>query len=225
MVGTLPGFLNVELTLPGIALRAAGGAAAFVFVYTQAPNVPQLGLAPPDIRLNQINGVDFRSLVDPATDPDFFSKQMAITVPVEVKNERQPSVTGSLERTDVSFNFGDQIYQFRWYYFVSLLPGSAGSWLTSESTLRRATATDLPPGNQFSQEIMHLSDASPQWGNFESAFKSMTDDFIVTLTVTLSTGTVVRTCKIRPSRYKSKIESDERELNRVPGRISTVCET
>jgi hypothetical protein len=225
MVGTLPGFLNVELTLPGIVLRAAGGAAAFVFVYTQAPNVPQLGLAPPNIKLNQINGVDFRSFFDPASYPDFSSKQMAVTIPVELKNERQPSATGTLERTDVSFNLGDQIYQFRWYYFVSMVPGQGGSWLTSEIRLRPATATDLPPGQQFSQEIMHLSDASPQWGNFESAFKSITDDFVVTLTVTLSTGTVVSKCKIIPGRYRSKIESDEQELHRVPGYISTVCET
>jgi hypothetical protein len=225
MVATLPGFFNVDLTLPGIAVRAAGGAAAFVFVFTQSPSVPQLGLAPPDIKVNQLNGVDFRSFIDPATDADFYSKQMAITVPIEVNNERQPSAVGSLKRTDLSFNLGRQRYQFRWYYFVHLLPGPGGIWLTSEDVLRRAVATDLPPGVQFSQEVMHLSEMSPAWADFVATFRSLDDDLIVRLTVTLSTGEAIRECRIRPTRYRSKIESDEQQLQRVPARISTVCET
>jgi hypothetical protein len=40
MLATLPGFFDVSYTLSGFSVRAAGGAAAFVFIYTQSPNLP-----------------------------------------------------------------------------------------------------------------------------------------------------------------------------------------
>jgi hypothetical protein len=226
MVATLPGFINLDLTLPGIGLRAAGGAAAFVFVFTQSPSVPQLGLAAPDIKVNQLHGVDFRSLIDPEMDANFLHNQIAITaIPVEVRNERQPSIIGSLKKTDLRFDLGGRDYAFHWYYFVQLLPGSGGSWLTSEEKLRRAEASDLSPGKQFSEEIMHLSDQSPQWIDFVEAFRALDNDLVVTLTVVLSSGEIVRQCKILPSRYKTKIAADEERLHRIPAHIATVCET
>jgi hypothetical protein len=224
LVATLPGFFNVDLNVPGFAVRAAGGAAAFVFVYTQSPSVPQLGLAPPDIKLNRLNTIDFRSVGDPRTDQTFLSGQIAITVPLELKNERQPSVIGTLQRTDLKFTLGERAYLFRWFYFVSLLPIEKGSWLTSEDTIRRAAATDLPPGRQFSEEIMHLSQDSPRWVDFVSLFKALDDDWSLSLIVLLNSGEVTLECKVRPSLYKSRIQSIEQQLGRVPGRISAVCE-
>lgn len=46
MLATLPGFLDVNYNLGGFSVRAAGGAAAFVFIYTQSPNLPVLKLDP-----------------------------------------------------------------------------------------------------------------------------------------------------------------------------------
>jgi hypothetical protein len=225
LVATLPGFIDVGLTLPGISLRAAGGAAAFVFVFTQSPSVPQLGLAAPDLKVNKLQGIDFRSFVDPKTDANFFNNQIAITAnPVEIRNERQPSVIGSLKRTDLKFDLAGRNYTFHWYYFVRFLPGSGGSWLTSEDKLRRAEATDLPPGKQFSEEVMHLSNQSPRWIDFVQAFKTLDHDFIVTLVAVIGSGEIVRECRILPSKYKTKIESAEKE-HRIPGFISTECET
>jgi hypothetical protein len=40
MLATLPGFFDVSYNLSGFSVRAAGGAAAFVFIYTQSPNIP-----------------------------------------------------------------------------------------------------------------------------------------------------------------------------------------
>ncbi len=40
MLATLPGFFDVNYNLGGFSVRAAGGAAAFVFIYTQSPNLP-----------------------------------------------------------------------------------------------------------------------------------------------------------------------------------------
>ncbi len=40
MLATLPGFFDVSYSLSGFSVRAAGGAAAFVFIYTQSPNLP-----------------------------------------------------------------------------------------------------------------------------------------------------------------------------------------
>jgi len=51
MLATLPGFFDINYTLGGFSVRAAGGAAAFVFIYTQSPNLPALkadeAIAPP----------------------------------------------------------------------------------------------------------------------------------------------------------------------------------
>ncbi len=44
MLATLPGFFDVNYSLGGFSVRAAGGAAAFVFIYTQSPNVPAFKL-------------------------------------------------------------------------------------------------------------------------------------------------------------------------------------
>jgi hypothetical protein len=46
MLATLPGFFDVNYSLGGFSVRAAGGAAAFVFIYTQAPNIPSLKAEP-----------------------------------------------------------------------------------------------------------------------------------------------------------------------------------
>ncbi|MGF1620715.1 MAG: hypothetical protein ACFCUR_08885 [Rhodomicrobiaceae bacterium] len=54
MLATLPGFFDINYTIGGFSVRAAGGAAAFVFIYTQSPNLPALKAeerqAPPSIQ-------------------------------------------------------------------------------------------------------------------------------------------------------------------------------
>jgi hypothetical protein len=40
MLATLPGFFDISYGVGGLTIRAAGGAAAFVFIYTQSPNIP-----------------------------------------------------------------------------------------------------------------------------------------------------------------------------------------
>jgi hypothetical protein len=40
MLATLPGFFDIGYNVSGLSIRAAGGAAAFVFIYTQSPHVP-----------------------------------------------------------------------------------------------------------------------------------------------------------------------------------------
>lgn len=46
MLATLPGFMDINYNVGGFSVRAAGGAAAFVFIYTQSPNLPALKLDP-----------------------------------------------------------------------------------------------------------------------------------------------------------------------------------
>ncbi len=46
MLATLPGFFDISYTLSGFSVRAAGGAAAFVFIYTQSPNIPAMNAQP-----------------------------------------------------------------------------------------------------------------------------------------------------------------------------------
>jgi hypothetical protein len=45
MLATLPGFFDVNYSVGGFSVRAAGGAAAFVFIYTQSPHLPTLNAA------------------------------------------------------------------------------------------------------------------------------------------------------------------------------------
>lgn len=40
MLATLPGFFDISYGTGGLSIRAAGGAAAFVFIYTQSPHLP-----------------------------------------------------------------------------------------------------------------------------------------------------------------------------------------
>jgi ElaB/YqjD/DUF883 family membrane-anchored ribosome-binding protein len=42
MLATLPGFFDINYSIGGLTIRAAGGAAAFVFIYTQSPQLPAL---------------------------------------------------------------------------------------------------------------------------------------------------------------------------------------
>lgn len=46
MLATLPGFIDINYSLGGLSVRAAGGAAAFVFIFTQSPSLPVLKLDP-----------------------------------------------------------------------------------------------------------------------------------------------------------------------------------
>ncbi|WP_125461585.1 MULTISPECIES: hypothetical protein [Rhodomicrobium] len=50
MLATLPGFIDINYSLGGFSVRAAGGAAAFVFIFTQSPNLPVLKLDPAQAR-------------------------------------------------------------------------------------------------------------------------------------------------------------------------------
>jgi hypothetical protein len=50
MLATLPGFMDINYNVGGFSVRAAGGAAAFVFIYTQSPNLPSLKLDPAQAR-------------------------------------------------------------------------------------------------------------------------------------------------------------------------------
>lgn len=50
MLATLPGFMDINYNVGGFSVRAAGGAAAFVFIYTQSPNLPVLKLDPAQAR-------------------------------------------------------------------------------------------------------------------------------------------------------------------------------
>ena len=50
MLATLPGFMDVNYNVGGFSVRAAGGAAAFVFIYTQSPNLPALKIDPAQAR-------------------------------------------------------------------------------------------------------------------------------------------------------------------------------
>src|SRR5262249_12232605 len=106
IVGTLPGFIEVSYHAAGLALRAMGGAAAFLFVYLVAPSVPGLKLGPPEIRTNALRALDFRPYVQDPTASDVATAQVAVTVPIEIRNDAQPSQTGSLEKTVVEVPIG-----------------------------------------------------------------------------------------------------------------------
>jgi hypothetical protein len=68
MLATLPGFFDINYGVGGLSIRAAGGAAAFVFIYTQSPHIPNL-----------------KSTVAPV-------------VPIESSRPRQSSDAGSFSR-------------------------------------------------------------------------------------------------------------------------------
>jgi hypothetical protein len=222
VVATIPGFFNVEFNLPGLAVRAAGGAAAFVFVYTQSPSVPALGLAPPKIEVSRVNAIDFRSLEPPGSAAE--GSAMAITVPIEAKNSKEPSRTGTIGETRIRFALSGKEYVYQSYYFVKFVPGPGGSWLSSEEAIRRAQSSDLRPGEQFSEEVMHLSQDSIQWADFIAAFRAMKDPFKVTVEIDLSTEKVSTDCVLAPQKYVAAIEKLIADGKSLPGYISAVCE-
>jgi hypothetical protein len=60
VVATLPGFAELKYTLLGVSIRAAGGAAAFVFVYVTSPALPisTQQSKRPQLRLVDVRAID-----------------------------------------------------------------------------------------------------------------------------------------------------------------------
>jgi hypothetical protein len=175
------------------------------------------------IHLNSISGIDFRSLKGPDS-KELASSPMAVTIPVELRNDKQPSPNASLRRTSLYFAFGGKTYKFQWYYFVRLLPGPGGTWLSSDQ-VRKAAATDLKPGEQFSEEIMHLSASSPKWSEFITAFNALQSNFTVSVDVDLVDKIQHIECNVNPLKYRAAIATLLKQHHRLPGYISAECET
>jgi hypothetical protein len=81
MLATLPGFFDVNYSLGGFSVRAAGGAAAFVFIYTQAPNIPSLKAEPaPHRALSQEKTVSSTGSDNLASRSDVYPVLMAVAI-------------------------------------------------------------------------------------------------------------------------------------------------
>lgn len=81
MLATLPGFFDVNYSLGGFSVRAAGGAAAFVFIYTQAPNIPSLKAEPaPPRALSQEKAVSSPGSDRLSSRSDVYPVLMAIAI-------------------------------------------------------------------------------------------------------------------------------------------------
>ena len=81
MLATLPGFFDVNYSLGGFSVRAAGGAAAFVFIYTQAPNIPSLKAEPaPQRALSQEKTVSSPGSDHLSSRSDVYPVLMAIAI-------------------------------------------------------------------------------------------------------------------------------------------------
>jgi hypothetical protein len=223
IVGTLPGFIEVSYHAAGLALRAMGGAAAFVFVYLVAPSVPGLKLGPPEIRINELRSLDFRPYVQEPSASNISTSQLAITVPIGIRNDAQPSQTGSLQKTVVELPIGGKRYKFDWYYFVEHLPDPGGTFLSSKP-MQLATSQDLPPGVQIYKEVMHLSSKAPNWEEFLDDFVNTSDEYeVVDVTLDTTSGESKLQCKFTPGLYKTMIEQYEAD-NSIAPYVSVECE-
>ncbi|HEV7254994.1 MAG TPA: hypothetical protein VGN97_18065 [Mesorhizobium sp.] len=222
LAATSPGFVNLSFNLAGLAVRAGGAIAVFIFVFTQAPAVPALGLDEPKIEMNDIRTMDFRSLAGPGAE-EMNASPVAVTVPVEVKKVAPASRTGTLKGSTVSFRFGDKDLAYQWEYFVTLLPGVGGTWLSSRE-LEPARATDLAPGATFSQEVMHLAQEGPSWLDFVEHLRAASAPMEVSVQADVDGGVQVKTCRFTPSRYRGAIEALESRQKRLPGYVSVRCE-
>jgi hypothetical protein len=222
LVATSAGFVNLAFNIPGMAIRAGGAIAVFIFVFTQSPAVPALKLNP-KIEMNNINGMDFRSIEAP-DNVAFGSSPVAVTVPLEMKNIAVNSRSGTWKRSVVKMSLGGKDASFESFYFVTLLPGVAGTWLSS-GQLSAAKATDLREGETFSQEVMHLSQQGPTWKSFLEYLTEEKQPIIVSILADIDGGWEKRTCRFDPKRYAPAIARNLQDYKRLSGYVSVRCET
>ncbi|MDD1498999.1 hypothetical protein PVA19_11305 [Agrobacterium sp. CNPSo 3708] len=221
LVATSAGFINLAFNVPGMAIRAGGAIAVFIFVFTQSPAVPALKLNP-KIEMNNITGMDFRSLEAP-DNPKFGTSPVAVTVPLGFKNVADKSRNGTWKRSTVKIQMYGKDVTFDSFYFVKLLPGVGGTWLSS-GQLSEAKATDLIEGQSFTQEIMHLSQSGPTWGSFLSYLAEQKDPITVSVSAEVDGGWQSRACKFDPTKYAPALAKTVAEYKRLAGYVSVICE-
>lgn len=221
-MAALPGTIKLGYDLFGIGIRAGGSAAIFVFVYTQLPAIPQLGLAPPKVEVHELRAMDFRALDGPSPER-LAASPIAITAAIEAKNVAQPSQTATLQKSAVILALSGHRYAYNWYYFVELLPGVGGTWLSSGQP-RIARASDLRPGEVFSEEIMHIAQSGPTWKEFIEILKEDDTTIAVDVVITVDNQRIIKTCTFPTSPYRKSIEAIDDQRRRLPSYVSVECD-
>jgi hypothetical protein len=223
-LASLPGYLNLKYDIGGLAVRAGGALAAFIFVYTQAPNVPQLHLQPPPavMSFDRIPVLDFRALDGP--DPGAAAESpVAITVPLAGKNMLDGSFSGTIKGLTLSFDLGGNARKYDWYYFVTLTPGTGGSWISSED-VKPAAPIDVKAGSSFYQEVMTLSARKFTWSEFLAAYLTQTAPLKIDIVVRWDDKEDRLSCTIaNPSRLAAVFDALEGQSQRRAPAFTEAC--
>ncbi len=228
LFSSVPGMLGIVFDrVPGVAIRAGAGAAAFVIVFFFSPAIPALNPLPPVVKLGSINGLDFRALRGP--DPQMMiDSPFAVTVsPISVTNAAgvtpQGYVSATLKKTSISFVLEDENYSMYSEYFVSLVPGPEGTWLSSNGQAAVAQPQTIRAGETLALEVMHIGKSSLKWSDFINKFASLNGDFSLNVTYYIDDQKYEQNCSFNTKPYASYI-SQYTSKKLLPGYISARCE-
>jgi hypothetical protein len=220
--GTIPGFLNLEYNLQGLAVRAGGALALFALTFFGSPAVEPLHLQAPKIVVSDIPQIDFRTRAGPdKPDDERLDAEAVVTVAISVRNIEEPSRSGFLDTTRVDVPIDGTRTQFSWRYFVNMHEEAFGLWLAIQSD---ATPQPLKAGDVLGKEILHTSVKGIKWRDILDSFKKDAMRY-ETAYVHLIFGTddYVKPCQYDVQKWQREIERFTKQTGRVPGRVTADC--
>lgn len=123
----IPGFLNINYAVSGLAIRATGGMAVFLIAFFSAPDVlPQLHLRESELELGRLNWIEFRA-VDAPDKLENLNLDAASSLIVDLKLTNKSDQMGKqIVVRDVSselFTKDGRSRTYRQKYFVKMITG------------------------------------------------------------------------------------------------------
>lgn len=181
-------------------------------------------LSPPvELSIGVVRVVDLRAVTGDDNE-SLRASPTAITIPFSALNEGQTESVVTIDDTRLYATFQSSHYSLNWWYFVELLPGAGGTWISSDKVVS-ASPIDLISGSRMNEEILHLSDPPLAWGTVLDAFMSPDETINIRIDTNYESGRYTHTqdCLIEARQYGYAVAKFYEENGRWPARITAMC--
>lgn len=211
-------------------IKATGASALFVIVWFTLPQiVGSLERVPTaELQINELSTFDVRSLAPPDDRQKQLAAGVAVTVPLNVSANSQFNLShpAKIIGASLSFTAGDQKLSVPWLYFVTHLPGSGPTHLSTKP-LEPAEALEIKPGTHQYREVLFAT--NPAQLNWAQLIKHLEKDGGVELRADWKIlnedgeGTIQQSCKVSGALERPQLRAISSQ-SRTPKHIVFLCE-
>lgn len=235
LTASMAGLIEVQGKQLGWGIRAAGGFAVFLVTYFFTPAAftslnPRLQAA---LDIAPIRQIDLRS-IDGAGTPAGESGEagVAITVPLSATAHSKiaPVDPALIKSATLNLKINSRNVDASWAYFVEMIQGKSGTWLSSNDGPTLAVGYPVPLNVVSAREVMFLTDkAMLNWSQVIDALRSADGQVEILVTIDteqeLKPKSVTTKCSIARGSFAPPVNSYIEKNKRSPLRATIPCLT